>query len=81
MRFVEIDGQEYSVDCCMECPCFDEGVGEYGCFCRHPLRSTTKGRLFSDRRYREGDPYFYFTGFDPFEERFWENCPLREVGE
>lgn len=36
MRYIEIDGITYDIDCCYHCPCYDGGDGGYGETCKHP---------------------------------------------
>lgn len=39
MRFVEIDGERYEMDYCIECPFFNDGMGEFREYCQHPKRT------------------------------------------
>lgn len=80
MRLIEIDGKEYEVHGCMDCPCYDNGDSGYYAQCKHPSRSVLK--LYGDRYWREcegGEGYFDCNGLNVIGP-FWDKCPLRIVG-
>ena len=73
MKYTEIDGQRYEVQCCRDCPFYNNGefkMGLYHSDCKHPLRAErVESEFFKGQLYLKG------VDTDRIE------CPLRKVGE
>lgn len=67
MRYIEIDGITYDIDCCYHCPCYDGGDGGYGETCKHP---NGDGESAID-----GGCIWPWSKDNPL---YGPNCPLRE---
>lgn len=68
MRYVEIDGEKYMIDACVNCMFMEKGDDGYGAHCNHPEK---KGYIDLE--------HVYYTAYDKDPVRIHENCPLREV--
>lgn len=66
-RFVEIDGTRFVINCCEECPFFNDGAGyEYAHFCQNPFGT---GDIRMELKQSET------------HKRCDRECPLREMEE
>ena len=68
MRYVEIDGEKYMIDACVNCMFMEKGDDGYGAHCNHPEK---KGYIDLE--------HVYYTAYDKDPVRIHEDCPLREV--
>lgn len=66
MKYIEIDGITYDVDCCYHCPCYDGGDSGYGEMCKHPS-GDGESAIDGGCPWRDDDQTLYGP-----------NCPLRE---
>ena len=73
MKYTEIDGQRYEVQCCRDCPFYNNGefkMGLYHSECKHPrIAKRVESAFFNGQ--------FYLKGVNTHDIV----CPLREVGE
>ena len=70
MKYVEIDGERYMIDACVNCMFMDVGDSGYGAHCNYHMK---KGYIDLED--------VYYTAYDEGGVRVSERCGLREVGE
>ena len=66
IKSVNIDGKDYLIRSCYECPFYDNGDDSWGCHCQYPENPSVKVEA--------GD-------FQPYMDELADDCPLSLVKE
>ena len=67
MKTVSIDGVEYIIQCCHDCPFYDNGDDSWGCHCQFPKNPSKIVSMSED--------------FSPYMDELADDCPLRDANE